>query len=251
MAVPPTIVSGHSVYNTQAHRAKVVSSDEQSLHQELEYINMALQNCHFPKWALNKLQQKFQCKQHNHNETNSTDQQNSNITNSNGTNLNNNKNIYMVVPYIQVLGENLKGPVTRRASKYISKGPIPSRIYLWPLRTRTPKLQKSGVIYQYKCPTTNCPVEYIGETCRVFGDRFKKHLKVPSPIYLHTSSTGHPVSPDCFNIVHRETQGTARHIKEAMYIRANYPSLNRNLGKYQLTHVWDKILQGSPGLMLK
>ena len=46
----------HSVYNTLAHRAKVVSSDQQSLHQELEHISMALQNCHFPKWALNTLQ---------------------------------------------------------------------------------------------------------------------------------------------------------------------------------------------------
>ena len=112
------------------------------------------------------------------------------------------------------------------------------------------KLQKSGVIYQYKCPTINCPVEYIGETGRVFGDRFKEHLKAPSPIHLHTSSTGHPVGPDCFNTVHRETQGTTRHIKEAMYIRANDPSLNRILGKYQLSHVWDQTLQDSPGLKL-
>ena len=64
----------------------MVSSDQQSLHQELEHISMALQNCHFPKWALSKLQQNFQCRQHHHNETNSTDQQNSNTTNSNGTN---------------------------------------------------------------------------------------------------------------------------------------------------------------------
>ena len=51
----------------------------------------------------------------------------------------------------------------------------------------------------------------------------------PLPIHLHTSSTGHPVSPDCFSIVHRETQGTIRHIKEAMYIRAN-------------THLWTETL---------
>ena len=76
------ITAKHSVYNTLAHRAKGVSSDQQSLHQKLEYISMALQNFHSPKWALNKLQQNFQCRQHNHNETTSTDQQNSNTTNS-------------------------------------------------------------------------------------------------------------------------------------------------------------------------
>ena len=43
------------------------------------------------------------------------------------------------------------------------------------------KSQKSGVIYQYKCPTLNCPVEYKGETGRVFRDRFKEHLRAPPP----------------------------------------------------------------------
>ena len=42
------------------------------------------------------------------------------------------------------------------------------------------KLQKSGVIYKYKCPTINCPEEYIWETGRAFGDRLKEHLRTPS-----------------------------------------------------------------------
>ena len=46
------ITAQHSIYNNLAHRAKVVSSDQHSLHLELEHISMALQNCHFPKWAL-------------------------------------------------------------------------------------------------------------------------------------------------------------------------------------------------------
>ena len=91
------------------------------------------------------------------------------------------------------------------------------------------KLAKSGVIYKYKCPTINCKEEYIGESGRTFGDRYKKHLKAPSPIPLHTSSTGHPVSPECFSVVDREAQGMARNIKEAMYIRVKDPSLNKNL----------------------
>ena len=71
------------------------------------------------------------------------------------------------------------------------------------------KLQKNGVIYKYKCPQINCTEEYIGESGRTFGDRYKEHLKAPSPIHLHTTTTGHPVSPDCFSIVDRESQGMA------------------------------------------
>ena len=113
------------------------------------------------------------------------------------------------------------------------------------------KLQKSEVIYKYKCPQINCPEEYIGESGRTFGDRFKEHLKAPSPIHQHTNTTGHPVIRDCFSIIHRESQGLTRNIKEAIFIRVNYPSLNRNLGRFQLQHAWDQILQDTPTLHLK
>ena len=33
-----------------------------------------------------------------------------------------------------------------------------------------------------------------------------------------------------------------RAIKEAIYIRVNNPILNRNIGKYNLPHIWDKVL---------
>ena len=34
----------------------------------------------------------------------------------------------------------------------------------------------------------------------------------------------------------------ARTIKEAMYIRVNNATLNRNIGKYNLPHIWDRVL---------
>ena len=92
------------------------------------------------------------------------------------------------------------------------------------------KLQKSGVTYQFKCPHINCPEEYIPEFGRAFGDRIKEHVKVPSPIHQDSNSTGHPVSPDYFTIIHWESQATFRNIMEAMFIHVNDPSLNRNLG---------------------
>ena len=45
-----------------------------------------------------------------------------------------------------------------------------------------------------------------------------------------------------FTIVGKEDQNLKRAIKEAMYIRANDPSLNRNVGKYHLPHIWDEVL---------
>ena len=33
-----------------------------------------------------------------------------------------------------------------------------------------------------------------------------------------------------------------RTIKKAPYISVNNPSLNRNIGKYHLPHIWDEVL---------
>ena len=96
-----------------------------------------------------------------------------------------------------------------------------------------------------------CDVEYIGESSRTFGERFKEHLKAPSPIYDHYNTTGHNVTIDNFSIVGREHQSLCRWIKETLYIRVNNPSLNKSIGKYHLPHIWDEVLHNTPELKLK
>ena len=76
-------------------------------------------------------------------------------------------------------------------------------------------------------------------------------MKVLSPTHDHHNITGHVVSLHNFSIVGREDQGIARTIKEAILIRVNDLSLNRNIGKYQLPHIWDEVLVKSPELKFK
>ena len=118
-------------------------------------------------------------------------------------------------------------------------------------KDKDPMLKKRGVIYSYKCGGVECDEEYIGESSRTFGERFKKHQKAPSPIFDHFNTTGHSISVENFNIVGREDQNLRRAIKEALYIRVNNPSLNRNIGKYHLPHIWDEVLFNIPELKLK
>ena len=40
-------------------------------------------------------------------------------------------------------------------------------------------------------------------------------------------------------------------IREAIFIRVVYPSLNWNIGKYQLSYIWDEVLFNTPDLKLK
>ena len=111
--------------------------------------------------------------------------------------------------------------------------------------------QKCGIIYRYKCDRVECEDEYIGESVRTFGERFKEHLKHPSPMHDHTTITGHDTTIDNFTIVGREEHNYIRLIKEAIYIRVNGPSLNKNIGKYHLPHVSDEVLNNITELKLK
>ena len=54
--------------------------------------------------------------------------------------------------------------------------------------------------------------------------------------------TGHTTTIDNFSIVGREDQSLITTIKEALNIRVNYSSLNKNIGKYHLFHIWDEVL---------
>ena len=115
-------------------------------------------------------------------------------------------------------------------------------------------LKRSGVIYRFKCNRVECDEEYIGESARNFGERYKEHQKSPSPIHDHiTISCPSPgtVSVEDFSILAREDQNLLRIIKEAIYIRANNPSLNRNVGKFHLPHVCDEVLLNIPELKMK
>ena len=112
-------------------------------------------------------------------------------------------------------------------------------------------LQKSGVIYRFRFGRVDCEEKYIEESGRTFAQRFREHMKAPSPIHDHHTTTGHEVSLNNFSIVGREHQSIARAIKEAILIRVNDPSLNRNIGKFQLPHIWDKVLVKSTELKFK
>ena len=111
--------------------------------------------------------------------------------------------------------------------------------------------KQSNIIYWYRCGRTECNDEYIWESARTFEERFKEHLKAPSPIYEHDNKTGHKPSVENFKIIGREGHGISRTIQEAIYIRVNNPTLNRNVGKYNLPHIWDKVLFSTPELKIK
>ena len=78
-------------------------------------------------------------------------------------------------------------------------------------------------------------MEYTGWTGRNLGGRYKEYFRDLSSILDWFQSIDTTLGN--FSIVGSEPQGFTRTIKEAMFIRVNNQPLNRNLGKYQLTHI--------------
>ena len=115
------------------------------------------------------------------------------------------------------------------------------------LKHKDTTTQKSGVIYRYKCDREVCDEKYTGESTRTFGERFKEHLKAPFPIFEHCNITGHHTSVDNFIIVGWESQNLTRTMREAIVIRVDGPSLNRNISKYQWPYIWDEVLLNTAG----
>ena len=163
---------------------------------------------------------------------------------------NNNKS-FIVVPYMKGLAESCRNICRRYGVEVYFKGGRTIRDILVHPKDKDTILKKSGVIYKYSCGRVDCGEEYIGESGRTFGERYREHMRSPSPIMDHHNTTGHEVSLDNFTIVGREDNNIARNIREAIFIRVNDPSLNRNIGKFQLPHIWDEVLAKSPELHLK
>ena len=227
------ISNKYSVISSLLHRAKDICSSQELLEEEQKQIQEALTLCRYPVWATNRMKTKTSAPRYNNQDNRSTCK--SSIT----------------VPYNEGLSETFKNLCKRYGIEVRFKSGKTIKDELVAPKDKDHITKKSSVIYRYRCDMLECDEEYIGETARTFGERFKEHLKAPSPIYDHSNITSHSTTLNNFNIVGREEQNLSRLIRESMYIRVNNPSLNKNIGKYHLSHIWDEVLVNNTELKLK
>ena len=232
--------------------------------------------CKYPHWAINRVQNKLlntnwedSSNNNPHHTSNnlssSMEQQTQTGDNNNQGQAHSNSNAstvsatisspnstigYVVIPYTQWLAESFKNTCSKYCTQTSFKGNTIIKQVLMKSKDQDPMDKKSWVIYSYQCNHIACNEAYIGETARTLGERCKEHLKPPSPIHAPLQQTGHNTTFTSFNIIGREDQGLARTIKESIYMRVNNPTLNQNIGKYNPSHIWDRVLFNTPGLTL-
>ena len=233
-----SIANKYSVINSLLHRATNICSNQEQEKEELKYVERALTACKYPSWAIQRMMLK---------KNNQKQNRNNNRTNRS----NNNSRTSITVPYNKGLSESFKNIGKKFGIQVHFKSGRTIKEELVAPKDKDHITKKSGVIYRFKCERLECDEEYIGETSRTFGERYREHLKAPSPINDHNNISGHSTSLENFSIVGREENNLSRLIKESIYIRVKGPSLNKNIGKFHLPHLWDEVLNNSRELKLK
>ena len=192
-----------SVINTLTHRAKTVCSNPGILCKEMDHLRKALTQCKYPKWALDKVEKRLNRPSRevidgaNNQGTAGTQPITSEVKTKG----------HIVIPYTQVICGSIKKICGRYGIQTHFKSSSTIKNLLVSPKDKDPIVGKSGAIYWVQCGDLSCDNEYIWETSRTFGDRFKEHMKDPSPIHHHSNNTGHPTSQNNFQIIGREGQG--------------------------------------------
>jgi hypothetical protein len=106
----------------------------------------------------------------------------------------------------------------------------------------------TGAVYLIPCGIPDCSEFYIGETERSLWTRFLEHRR-PSSVatsevseHINLESPGHQIDINGVKVLDKEHRNFERGVKEAIYIRAYQPTLNRNAGRHQLSHLYNNIL---------
>ena len=108
-----------------------------------------------------------------------------------------------------------------------------------------PKDRVVGPIYHVSCEDFG--KDYIGETERSFKERFDDH-KRPSSVnsevsrHIHQENPGRSVSLTGSRILGVAQGLFQRRVKEAIFIHAMKPSLNRDGGRFNLSPIWHNIV---------
>ena len=123
-----------SVINTLSHRAKTVCSNPELLKQEKEHLRKALTQCKYPKWALDKVEERL-----NRSSSEAIDGVNNQGTNGTPDTTREVKSKgHIVIPYTQGLCESIKKICGRYGIQTHFKGGSTIKNLLVSPRTKTP-----------------------------------------------------------------------------------------------------------------
>ena len=223
-------------------RAYDICSNEQELTKELDHLKEVFTNINgYPKGLVERILKKVKAEKN----TEVTETSSQETTETIEEETPNEQILMMKVPYA---GEKGEGLIRRLKTSF--KHNLPGNIKCRIVQTGT-KISKnfnvkdkvdgkhlSNFIYKHVCGNKKCTDSYIGETARRRIIRTEEHggKDKESWIYKHSSQTKHPKAKDRnFEILATNyADRRKRKLAEALFIRDERPSLNKQKDSYQL-----------------
>ena len=210
------------VIRTLTHRANTICSTDEAKQQELDHIKKVLSVSGYQKWAWYFPGSK---KTTPHPSTEHQSLRKGHVT----------------IPYVSGVTEALSRKIRKRGISVHAKPINTIRSKLVAPKDKTDKMNKSGVVYKLKC--SDCDEDYVGESERKLQKRVKEHHKHTSPFGQHLLEHKHHLDNDNISVLDREQGWFQRGVKEAIYIAALNPTLNRDRGRHQLPATYSSLVQ--------
>ena len=141
------------------------------------------------------------------------------------------KKFPVAIPYLKGLSEELQRVFKSHGVPTYHKPFNTLRSLLVRPKDKSKKEKQCGLLYSVKFK--ECNKEYVGETARSLGTRFKEHTDGKHPnsaITEHTQDTGHRYSIEDVKVLNREDKLLPRKVREAINIHKRKPALNRDRG---------------------
>ena len=232
-----------SVIRTLYHRATSVVTHPEDQEAEFNYIDTALTRCGYPQWSLEHIRTLHQAKLLLNSQTPPATAADSETTDKTKTPV-------VTLPHIPGLTEKLQRVFFNHGVKVCQKPTNKLRSILTLPKDKSEKGDITGPVYYIPCSGSDHPCSefYIGETDRALWTRFLEHRR-PCSVdksevaqHLHVESPGHQIDFTDAKVLDRDHRWFERGVREAIYIRAQEPTLNRNQGRYTLPAVWNRII---------
>ena len=209
------------VIRTLKHRAKTISSDNNTLDNELKHIKQALSVCGYAQWVWNSsASNKITTKPRHHDKA------------PVGS---------ISIPYVQGATECLSRRIRKAGVSVHVKPTNTIRSMLVAPKDKIKKGDRSCVVYGLEC--NDCDSMYVGETERPLRKRLTEHQRDSSPFGAHLKSEGHKFTPQDAKILDSDSRWLQRGIKESFYIAALQPDLNQDKGRHTLSPVYDAVIK--------
>ncbi|KAI8518866.1 hypothetical protein Bbelb_021230 [Branchiostoma belcheri] len=212
------------VVRTLTDRANVIVTEESDKTLEIEQIQNALSVCGYPEWMFQACKTK-RCKRPNRTPPDQT------RVVRRGT---------VSIPYIKGISETLM-------RLYRSKGiqcqfrPINTiRRNLVAPKDKIKTLDRSGTVYHIPC--ADCLATYVGESERPLRARLQEHKRpscVSSPVVEHVARKKHNIDWDRVKVLDQDSDWFSRGVREAIQIRRQCITLNKDRGRHYLKPVYD------------